>query len=240
MQPFLNFLIDIKDAKFGFDVIGKAIADMYNAIVANPTIQMIWNGMMNLLGEYFVIACIVLAVFCVVVAFLGKKMMGFLNFVATFVVAFALGTHLLAPLIPAEINIPAWVVGLVVAIIAAVLSRFIYYVVYAVACGYSLYILCFHGFYIPSFELFTKGNPIISAIVAVVIVVLAFVFKQYIEMAITAAAGGWCAAALIGGFVYNFAAWPIFGGVWWIAYLVMGGIVALVGFIVQVATRSRY
>ena len=53
MQPFLNFLIDIKDAKFGFDVIGKAIADMYNAIVANPTIQMIWNGMMNLFGRVF-------------------------------------------------------------------------------------------------------------------------------------------------------------------------------------------
>jgi len=52
MQPFLNFLIDIKDAKFGFDVIGKAIADMYNAIVANPTIQMIWNARSNFRMEH--------------------------------------------------------------------------------------------------------------------------------------------------------------------------------------------
>ena len=240
MEAFLGFLTNIKDANFGFGVIFEAIVKLYYSITENPDMKEIWDGAINFIGEHFALVCTLLALFCVTVAFLGQKMMGFLRFVALFVVGFVLSVHFLAPLIPEQINIPAWVVGLVVAIVVGVLSRFIYYAVYAIVGGYSVYILCYHGFYITAFDFFTKGNAILSLLVALVIVVLAFVFKKYVEMALTAALGGWFSAVLIGTYVYNFAAWPIFGGIWWVAFMSVGLVVAIPGYIVQFITRPRY
>lgn len=240
MVAFAEFFNNVKEANYGFGVIRDAIVSMYYSITENPDIAAIWNGMMGYIQDYFVIVCAVLAIGCLVVAFLGQKMMGFLRFVFFFIIGFVLGVHLLAPIIPAEVPIPAWVVGLVVAIVAAVLCRFLYYVLYAVAAGYSVYILCYHGFYIPDFDFVTKGNAIISLIVAAVIVVLAFVFRSYIERAGTAALGGWFATVLVANFVYDFAAWPVFGGMHWLGKVIVSCIIGIAGFVVQIVSRSRY
>ncbi len=240
MEAFVGFLVNLKDGVFGFDVVIKAIVDLYYSIAQNETVKFIWDWLANLLGDHSALVCTVIALFCVAVAFFGQKMMGFLRFVALFIVGFGLGVQLLAPLIPEKIQIPAWIVGLVVAIVGAVLSRFIYFGVYAVVGLYSIYTLCYHGLYITSFDFVTKGNPIISVIVAVVVVVLLFIFRKYVEMALTAGLGGWFSTVLIGTFVYDFTVWPIFGGQWWVAFMSIGLLIAIPGLIVQIAMRPRY
>ena len=237
MEAFVGFFTNIKDGVFGFETVINAIVNLYYSIAQNSTVRFIWDWLANLLGDHAALICTLLAMFCVSVAFFGQKMMGFLRCVAFFIAGFGLGVELLAPLIPQEIQIPAWVVGLVVAIVAAVLSRFIYYGVYAVVGLYGVYMLSYNGFYIPGFEV-TKGNHIVSMIIAVVIVVLLFIFRRYVEMALTAGLGGWFSTVLIGCFVYDFAAWPIFGGRWWVAFMSVGLIIAIPGMIVQVITRK--
>lgn len=236
---FAEFFTCVKEARFTFAVIRDAIIRLYYAITENSNISAIWNGITDAVTPFYKTVMTVLVVACVAVALFGRKMMGFLKFVAFFVVGFALGTHLLAPVLPPEVSIPAWIVGIVVALVAAVLYKFIYVVLYVGVAGYGMYILAYHGFYLSGeVGAYTTGKALACVIAALVAVILALVFKKYIEMIGTAFLGGWCASWIFANQIYNYTAW--FGERTWLAILIPTLVIALIGSLVQIKTRKRY
>ena len=167
-------------------------------------------------------------------------MIGFLRFAFFAVIGFGVGTHFLASVIPAAVKIPNWLIGIIVAIVAAVLCRFLYFAMYGVVFGYGAYILSYHGFYITAFNFFTKNSAVVSIIVSIIILASALALRKYVEMATTAFLGAYSAAFVLAKGVYNFASWPIFGGKEWVGMLVFTVIVGAFAFIFQIRTRRRY
>ncbi len=237
---FSEFFTCVKEARFSFKYIWEAIVSLYYDITVNPDISAIWDSIMGGIESVYKFIMTLAAVGCVVVALFGKKMIGFLKFVFFFIIGFALGTHLLTPVISAAVEIPGWIVGTVVALVAAVLYRFLYIVLYSAVAGYGMYILAYHGFYLQGETAYSDGKAIYCLIAAIVAMVVALVFKKYIEMVGTAALGGWLASWIFANFVYNFTVLPVFGGITWVAILVPAVIIAVFGAVVQIKTRRRY
>ena len=237
---FSEFFTCVKEARFSFEYIWDAIASLYNDIAANPDISAICNSIMDSIESVYKFVMILLVIGSVAVAFFGRKMIGFLKFIFFFIIGFALGTHLLTPLILEAVEIPGWLVGTVAALVAAVLYRFLYVVLYSVVAGYGMYILTYHGFYIQGESAYSNAKATYCLIAAVVAVIIALVLKKYIEMLGTAVLGGWLASLIFASSVYDFTVLPVFGGISRVAILVPAAVIAAIGAIVQVKTRRRY
>ncbi len=237
---FKDFFTALKSAELDFGAIWEFIRNTYYEMTANPDLSAIWDGIMSFIGPVYKTVMTFAVIGCVLIAFFGKKIKGFLTFGFFFVMGFALGTHFLAPIIPEAVVIPGWLVGLVVSIVAAVIHRFLYYILYAVAVGYSIYILSFNGFYFASEVSYTAGKALVCLAIAAVCTVVAFLFRKYIEMVGTAALGAWLASWLFANYIYAYSALPVFSGAPWVAILIPTVIIGTLGAIVQVKTRRRY
>jgi hypothetical protein len=238
-STFGEFLGCVKEARFTFDVIWQAIVAFFGDVLSNPDVSAVWNGFLSAIEPIYTIAIIVGIVLALVIAFFGRKLMGVIKFIAFFVAGFLVGTHVLAPLLPPEIAIPGWISGIVLALIAGVLSRFIYIVFYVIAGGYSMYVLTYYGFFLASEPVYSNTRALTCLAAAVVTVILILIFKKYVEMLGTAVLGSWLAVLLFIQ-IYDFTAWPFFEGLEWLATLILAGVVAIVAFAVQVKTRRRY
>jgi hypothetical protein len=108
-----------------------------------------------------------------------------------FAIGFVASVHWVAPLIRGFVPaIPAYAIGLALGVFAAVMSRFIYNAVYVGVIGFDTYNICFNALFLVEITAFTKGNLPVSIVVAVVAVVIALLLRKYLEMIITAVAGG--------------------------------------------------
>ena len=175
-----------------------------------------------------------------IVAFAGKRLFSVLRFLAFFSFGFVLGVHFLTPLISVPLPmIPTWVIGLVTGIVAAVLSKLLYFLAYIGVAFYAVYYICLNGTVIPAIAPFTQGNYIVAIVAGAVAVVVVLLLRKFIEMLGTAMLGGWGVASVVLG-IWNYTALPVFVGREWLGVLVATLIVALVGFVVQFKTRRRY
>jgi hypothetical protein len=236
---FGEFITCVKEARFTFGVIWEAIVSLFNEAVSNPDVSAVWNGFLGAIESINSIVFIICTALALIVAFFGRKIYGAIKFVLFFALGFLLGTHLLTPLLPADISLPGWIVGIVLALILGVLSKFIYIVFYIIAGGYSAYVLAYYGFFLVNDPVYTNSRAIGSLVAAIVAVVLLLVFKQYAEMLITSALGGWLAALAFRA-IYDFTAFPFLSGFEWLAILVLSAVIGLLGFSVQYKTRTRY
>ncbi len=237
---FSEFLVCLREAKFTFGVIWDYIVSLYYAVTENPSVSVVWNGIMDGFRPVSIMFMLVIVAVCLVVALFGQKLLPILKFCAFFVAGFALGTHLLSPLLPPEVNIPDWIVGIVVALIAAVLSRFLYIILYVTVVGYGTYVLAYYGFYLQLDAMYSNSRMVVCIIASLVAIVLSLVFRKYIQMVGTAVLGAWCATWVFANYVYNFTAWSLFGGNAWVGILVGTVIISLLGTFVQFKTRRRY
>jgi hypothetical protein len=181
-----------------------------------------------------------LIVVCLGVAFFGKKIIGIIKFCFFFVLGFVVGTHYLAPLLPSEIDIPAWIIGVVLALIAAVLYRFLYIICYIVTVGYGSYVFAYYGFFMNSDATYSSGRATACLVIAIVFLVIALIFRKYVEMAITAFLGSWCAVLLFRYHICKFEKFALFGGHFWIAIMIPTIVLTAVTAVVQIKTRKRY
>ena len=230
----------IKDAAYNFGDIAFLVSEFFNNMMADPHVAVLKDIMWGYISflEPF-LPFILIALYAVLACF-GKKIFGILRFLAFFVVGFALGVYLLSPLVLSVIpTLPTWIIGVVVGIIAAVLSKLLYVIALAAAVGYSVYLVCFRGEILSALTSFTAGNYIYSLAVAAVFIVLVFILRKYVEMVGTAMLGGFGIACVVRGF-YDYTSLQPFVGIEWLGVLVVTLIFALVGFIVQFRTRSRY
>lgn len=236
---FAEFFETVRTASFGFSEFFEAISAFYDKLLLDFNISELFSGMWWHLRYVKPFLPFILMAVWAFVAFAGKKMFGFIRFVALFGVGFVLGVYTLSPLVLEVLpTLPTWVIGLVTGIVAGVLCKVIYLFALVVSVGYSIYIICYCG-YIPLASSLTSGNEIVSLIAAVIAVVVVALLLKYVEMLGTAMLGGYGMACVIRGW-YDYTSWNMFVGREWIAVLILTVIFATVGFIVQFKTRERY
>lgn len=233
-NSFSEFIECLARAQFGFKSIWEALVDLYYSVTRNPDIEDIWEGFMTALEPIMVAMPFIIMIIGIVIGLFGKKMFFVLKFAACFLLGFIVGVYFLAPVIPESIPIPAWVIGLVIAVIFAVLFKFVYIIIYSCAVIYSVYRLCYYGFFLIEAPEYSVGKMLTSLLVAVIVLVISFILFKFVEMLITSALGSWL---LAGGFS---AAVVDLGEVSWILELCVILVLTALAFVFQVKTRRRY
>jgi len=240
LNGFAEFFTSVKEAKFGFDAIWEFIVSLYYAITANPDISVIWNGIMGAIEPAHGVIMTVLIILSLLIAMFGKKMLGSLKFIFFFITGFVLGVHLLAPLLPPDFTIAPWIIGLVIAVVSAVLYRILYIILYSTLIGYGAYILFYNGFYLAKEPTFSVGKALICLLFAAIVLIIALIFKRFVEMVGTAALGAWLAAWIFAEQIYDFTCWGIFGDARCVALLIPTLLIGALGSWIQIRTRRRY
>lgn len=147
-----------------------------------------YNSFVETMGDSF--SYIVMAL-CLVIGLFGRRLSGFIRVALLFSIGFVSSVYWVAPLIQQFIpEIPALGVGIAVGIFAAVMSRMIYDLVYIGCIGVDVFNICFNALFFIEITSLTQGNHVASIGAAVGVTVIALLVRKYLEMIITAAAGG--------------------------------------------------
>lgn len=225
------------DFKFIFDFMYEFI---FIKIASDANILGLWELFLGLIEPYMVYVPFVLLGLCLLPALLGRRIFSFLRFLAFFGAGFILSVHLLTPFIEPFIpGLPAWVVGIITGLVAAVLSKFLYYIGYALVAGYAVYIIIYKGMILPELMTFATGNMYVSLAFAAGAIILAFLLRKYIEMMGTALLGAWGIAETV-RLWWDYPALDAFAGIEFIPVLVATLALGIICFIIQFVTRVRY
>jgi len=178
-------------------------------------------------------------VLALIECFAGKRLLGFQKFVACFILGFEYGVLYVSPMLDDVVAIDHWIAGLVIGLVAALLSKLIYFLAYVGIVGYAVYFIAYTGTYLPAeVAAFVQGNQLYSLIVALVAVVIVLLLRKWIEMLGTSALGAWgvfkCAEMLVDFSTVDFIA-QNYDTVMYATVAVLG----LIGLIVQIKTRKR-
>ena len=233
-NSFSEFIEYLARAQFGFETIWKGLVDLYYSVTQNPDIESMWSALMQALAPVMSWMSVIFIVVGAVVGLFGKKMFFVLKFAACFLLGFIVGVHFLSPVMPESIPISAWIIGLVMAVIFAVLFKFVYIAIYSVAILYSVYRLCYYGFFLIEAPEFSLGKLVFSLVVASIVLIVSFILYSPVEMLITSFLGSWF---FIGGAISLFSD---LSETSWVLELILITIVAVGAFIFQVRTRRRY
>ena len=239
-MSFADFWNILKEAQFTFTGIIEWVVALYHSVIENADIAPIWQYITTFFNTYLLPVCAVLSVLLLAVAFFGQKMSGVLKFTLFFIIGFFVGVRYLSPVIPENVFVPAWAVGAVVAIVIAVFYRFMFYILMTASVGYSVYRICYTGFSIKEATQYTAGKALVSLAVALVLVVIVLVFIKWAERLLTAFFGSWLAVIVFNKGVWSFTSLSFLVGRENTAVLVVSGVIALIGFIVQVKKRHVY
>ena len=193
-----------------------------------------YNGFVASLGDFFPYLLIAL---CLMVGLFGRRLSGLIRVVLLFAIGFVASVYWVAPFVQKYVAIPAIAVGLAVGLLAAVLSRMIYNFVYIGCIGFDVYNICFNALFFAELTAHTQGNLPISLGAAAVAVALALFLRKYLEMIITAAAGGVGVAFFVKS-LFDYTASFSFDPT--MTMLVAGAIVAVPMFIYQYYNRVIY
>lgn len=230
-----DFFFRLITADFSFAEIGESFNWLMSDIAASPHISDWWGAIMSSIADFEMLIPIVLLALGALILFAGKRLFLFLRCLAFFIAGFVFGVWFVSPYVLMAIpTMPTWFVGLVIGIVAAVLSRILYVLLYAIVPTYLLYML-FSGSTIPAFD----GMYYLGGIIALIGVISIFLLRKYIEMLGTAVLGGYIIAVVVRG-LYDYTVWSIFGGNAWLGMLIFAAILTPIGFFVQFKTRKRY
>lgn len=225
------------NGSYDFPAIVDKIKSVYENVMANANISEWWSKVTDLLANVPAIAVTgVLLLLSLVMAFFGKRLLGFTRFVAFFVAGFGLSVAYLAIYIPESIPIPPLVIGIVVGVIFALLSRLLYFLAYIGSFGYCAYLICIRGYILPEL---TKDSKLIAIIAAAVIIVVALIAKKIIEMLGTAALGGYLASLCILEMLAQLGVNPTTPVALTSLQIIVVVVVGMFGMVVQYKTRKR-
>lgn len=221
----LEFFQKVAQAAYSFQDIG----DFFKKMLLEGDIRTYYEKAIGFIPDYYIY---VLLAFSVLMAFFGKKLLGPQKFIAFLAVGFGAGEVYVAPLLVNILpSLPAWVSGLVIGLIAALLCKFLYWIAVAVAAGYSVFMVL----YTDMFFALPEPKQIIAAVAALVAIILVFIFLKFFERLGTAFLGGYLSTVLLMKAVdFSFIPLDLAITKW-----ILVGVIALLGFLVQIATRSR-
>lgn len=237
---FQEFFQAVKNAEFTFLGIKDWLLSLFFSATENPDVINIWQFIKNTYNTYLIISTIIVIALGAAVSLFGQKFCGIIKFCLFFFIGFIVGVQFLSPIIPESIPIKSWITGLVVATVVAVLYKYLYYLLLSVAVAYSVYRICFTGFFISVTKQLTAGKAMVSLIVALVCVVLVLILRKWIERLLTAFLGGYVIAAAFNYGIWRFTGLSFLVGREWLGLLIVGGVIAIGGFIVQVRQREVF
>ena len=195
-----------------------------------------YNGFVASLGEFYPYVLIAL---CLFVGLFGRRLSGLIRVVLLFAIGFVASVHWVAPIVQQYVSaVPALAVGLALGLLAAVLSRMIYNFAYIGCIGFDVYNICFNALFFAELTALTQGNLVYSVAAGVIAAAVALFLRKYLEMIITAAAGG-IGVAFFFKSIFDYTA--SFGGLEpTTAMLIVGAVVAAPMFIYQYYNRVIY
>ena len=133
---------------------------------------------------------LIIAVVGVIFAYNGKRLLNLLKFLVCAGAGYYVGAHILYGYIAAYVaphGVTPLIVGIALAVVLLLLSKFAYAIVFAGAFGYAAYLL------IPMYvvaKVPALANPIYLIVAAVAAGVVALIFRGLLETVLTAAFGG--------------------------------------------------
>ena len=209
-----------------------------NSVLSEPSIAPYYDICKGYIGSLGIAFPLIVICLCFVVGLYGRRLSDILRFVLLFAVGFVASVYWVAPIVKGFVPvIPAYAIGLAVGIFAAVMSRFIYNVVYIGVIGFDTYNICFNAIFLVEITSMTKGNLAVSIGAAVVAVAIALLVRRYLEMVITAAAGG----IGIAFFVKQFIDYTVYINLdTMTSVFVVGAVLAIPMFIYQYYNRVIY
>ena len=158
--------------------------DLFNGLLAKiPYAQMIPYSA--------IVLPLIIAVVGVIFAYNGKRLLNLLKFLVCAGAGYYVGAHILYGYIAAFVaphGVTPLIVGIALAVVLLLLSKFAYAIVFAAAFGYVAY-----KFIIPMFVVAhvpALANPIYLIVAAVAVGVVALIFRDLLETVLTAAFGG--------------------------------------------------
>lgn len=240
VTSFSDFINQLIGARFSFSYLWNQVVDLFESVTGDANVLSIWDAIKNFVSPIIIFLPYVLMALGFIVAFFGKKMDGLVKFLGFFVLGFFLGVYFLAPVIPPEVPIPAWVIGIVIAVIAAVMSKLLFVFTYSAAVLYSVYRLCYHGFFLDLEIDFAVGKSLTALAVAAIILILTLIFFKFVDMFLLSAFGAWMVTSGFAFGIIDLGAIPNLGDKSWILEVSIIGIITLLGFIFQFRTRRRY
>ena len=171
--------------------------------------------------------------------FFGQRIFDFVRWALVFIVGFFVGAGWLAPalqLLAPSLSAP--IVGVAVGLILAVLSRFIYDIVFVSVIGFDAFNICFNALFFPGLVALTKGNIPLSVGIALVCVFLALTLRKYFEMIITSGIAGIALAFAVKSYLFDYTAFlPLAPAT---SAVILGAVVAVVMVIYQYRNRIRF
>ncbi len=221
-------------AEFDFSAMKELLFKIYTHPYVDKAIQYVTEFAEGL--PSLVWAGILLAIALVLSNF-GKKLLAIPLVLGISAIGFLGGAVYLAPRMAAFvdgfeflksfISIDPVVVGIVFAAIGAVLFLPIYYVGYAGVFGYIAYLFV----YPLCNTLFGSSTAMIIGLgAAVATAVVAFIFRKWVEMAVT---------SVVGSYIAMWAIYVVFPLPEIVNYIIWGAF-AIEGLVVQIKTRRRY
>lgn len=238
MDAIMAFINSVINAEFSFPVLSEFFGGYMWSLASNAELVTLCRTVLGALAPYAFAIPIALIVLSSLQLFFGKKLLPLSRFLAAAAMGYAVGVVTISPIINNIFVLPNYVSGIVMAIVAGVLAKFVYYIGIAVGVGYISYMVCFTAAFLPQITNYTKGNNIASAVVCAVAVILVLLLLKFIEMAGTAFLGAFLISELVIANYVNYPALVPMDPV--IVKYVAVGVVALIGFIIQYKTRRRY
>ena len=194
-----------------------------------------YEGFAASLGQLFPFLLIAL---CFFVGMFGGRFSGLIRVLLLFSVGFIASVYWAAPFIQQFFpQIPALWIGLAAGVVAAVFSRLVYNLAYIGCIGFDVYNICFGALFFAELTVHTQGNNQLSLLVAAGAVLIALFLRKYLEMLVTAAAGGIGVAFFVKPlFDYT----VFFGGDPIVPVVIVGSIIAIFLFLYQYRSRVYY
>ncbi|MBQ7356400.1 MAG: hypothetical protein IJW66_03260 [Clostridia bacterium] len=193
-----------------FSRIGEIASSMFTELVEHEYFVALRSGITASLERFVLPIFILLAVLSAVFSAFGRKLLPVAKILTFFSVGFIFGVSFVAPyLTGVSLNIAPWIVGAVIGVVLALLSKSLYFVLYIVAFAYSSYMIFMGGQLLPeSIVSFTKDNMILSLFAVCVTIVLIILLRKPIEIIGTAVLGGYLFSLCMERVLYEALALP--------------------------------
>ena len=216
---------------------------VYNGFF-NEKVAGIWEKLWGMVSMIHPFAAYILLALGALELLFGKRLLGVQKFFGAFCVACGVAVAYLVPRIPFDgIAEYAWIVGIVVGVIAVLLRKFLYVVTYIGAFAFAPAWLLYSGT-IDALAGFS-GNIIYAGAAGAVVALLAIILRKWFEIWGTAIFGAWAVVKVLDMPEYGIQIvdkvcdltkmnQPVI-----IGFAILG-VLALIGIIFQTKTRKRY
>ncbi len=208
----------------------KILGDFFNTVGATViTGELTVSSVLTSPGLYSYI----LAAFGAILLFYGRKFFPLIKFIVFGAVGYVVGNAFAYPTVivymAGSAIITPLTCGITVAVIGAVLSQYLYGLVYFGAGATFTYVICFAGGLIP--ELPTVGNSVLSYVAVAIVVLALIIMRKNISRLGLSMAGAYFIVEAVSKNFFKLESPMNFIAI---------GVVALIGFAFQYKNRKKY